>query len=65
MADSEFIREAQLMALEISATSGQELEKIIVDMLGTPPAVLGRIAKAIEIKAIEPAKGVQPAAAAE
>jgi tripartite-type tricarboxylate transporter receptor subunit TctC len=65
MADPDFIREAQLMGLEISATSGQELEKIILDMLGTPPAVLAKIAKAIEIKAIEPAKGIKPDAAAE
>ncbi|HEY4403999.1 MAG TPA: hypothetical protein VGN55_05030 [Xanthobacteraceae bacterium] len=65
MADPDFIREAQLMALEISATSGQDLEKIIADMLGTPPAVLAKIAKAIEIKAIEPAKGIKPGAAAE
>jgi tripartite-type tricarboxylate transporter receptor subunit TctC len=65
MADPDFIREAQLMGLEISATDGHELEKIIADMLGTPPAVLAKIAKAIEIKAIEPAKGVKPGAAAE
>ena len=65
MADPDFLHEAQLMGLEISATSGQELEKIIADMLGTPPAVLDKIAKAIEIKAIEPAKGINPGAAAE
>jgi hypothetical protein len=39
-------------------------------MLGTPPAVLANIAKAIEIKAIEiksiePAKGIKPGAVAE
>jgi len=65
MADADFIREAQLQGLEISPTGGQELAKIIADMLDTPPAVLAKIAKAIEIKSAEPAKGVRPGAVVE
>jgi tripartite-type tricarboxylate transporter receptor subunit TctC len=65
MADPDFIREAQLQGLEISRTGGQELAKIIADMLDTPPAVLAKIAKAIEIKSAEPSKGVRPGAGAE
>jgi hypothetical protein len=34
-------------------------------MLDTPPALLAKIAKAIEIKSAEPAKGIKPGAAAE
>jgi tripartite-type tricarboxylate transporter receptor subunit TctC len=65
IADPDFIREAQLQGLEISPTGGQELTRIIADMLDTPPAVLAKIAKAIEIKSAEPTKGVRPGALAE
>jgi hypothetical protein len=65
MADSEFRREAERQGLEISPMGGEELAKIIADMLDTPPALLARIAKAIEIKALEPAKGVKPGGSAE
>jgi tripartite-type tricarboxylate transporter receptor subunit TctC len=65
LADPEFRREAERQGLEISPMGGEELAKIIADMLDTPPALLARIAKAIEIKALEPAKGAKPGAAAE
>jgi tripartite-type tricarboxylate transporter receptor subunit TctC len=65
MADPDFVREAQVQGLEISPTGGQELARIIADMLDTPPAVRAQIAKAIEIKSAEPAKGIKPGAAAE
>jgi tripartite-type tricarboxylate transporter receptor subunit TctC len=65
MADPDFVREAQLQGLEISRTGGEELTRNIADMLDTPPAILAKIAKAIEIKSAEPAKGIKPGAAAE
>jgi tripartite-type tricarboxylate transporter receptor subunit TctC len=65
MADPDFLREAQVQGLEISPTGGQELARIIADMLDTPPAVRAQIAKAIEIKSLEPAKGIKPGAAVE
>ena len=65
MADPDFLREAQLQGLEISPMGGVQLVKIIAGMLDTPPALLAKIAKAIEIKSAEPAKGIKPGAAAE
>jgi tripartite-type tricarboxylate transporter receptor subunit TctC len=65
LGDPGFVREAQLQGLEISPMGGEELAKIIIEMLDTPPAVLAKIAKAIEIKSAEAAKGVRPGAAAE
>jgi tripartite-type tricarboxylate transporter receptor subunit TctC len=65
MADPDFLREAQLQGLEISPMGGEQLVKIIAGMLDTPPALLAKIAKAIEIKSAEPAKGIKPGAAAE
>jgi len=65
MRDPDFVREAELQALEISPIGGEELTRIIVGMLDTPPDLRAKIAKAIEIKSAEPAKGIKPGAAAE
>ena len=45
--------------------SGAELQAIVADMVGTPPAVLEKVAKAIVIKSAEAAKGVKPGGGAE
>jgi tripartite-type tricarboxylate transporter receptor subunit TctC len=60
MADAGFRVEAEQQGLEISAMGGEELQSIIADMLDTPPAVLERVARAIQINSAEPAKGVRP-----
>ena len=38
---------------------GAELQDIVTDMLGTPPVVLEKVAKAIVIKSAEASKGVK------
>jgi tripartite-type tricarboxylate transporter receptor subunit TctC len=59
LADPAFRKDAAQQGLEISAMSGEALEKIIADMLATPHPVLERVRQAIEIKAVEAAKGVR------
>ena len=65
MGDADFVREAHQQGLDISPMGGEELAKLIVDMLHTPPTLRAKIAKAIEIKSAEAAKGLKPGAAAE
>jgi tripartite-type tricarboxylate transporter receptor subunit TctC len=65
MHDPDFIREAGLQALEIAPMGGEELARIILGMLDAPPDVRAKVAKAIEIKSAEPAKGVKPGAPVE
>jgi tripartite-type tricarboxylate transporter receptor subunit TctC len=65
MRDPDFIREAQLQALEISPMGGEEVTRIILGMLDAPAQVRAKVAKAIEIKSAEPAKGIKPGAPAE
>jgi tripartite-type tricarboxylate transporter receptor subunit TctC len=63
LADPDFLREAQTLGLEINPMGGAELEANVKAMLDTPPAILAKVAAAIEIKsAAEPARGVRPAA---
>ncbi len=59
LADPAFLKDAAQQGLEIGAMGGEELEKIIADMLDTPPAVLDRVRHAIQIKSAEAAKGVR------
>ena len=65
MADPELIKEAQAEGLEISPMSGEQLQAIITGLLDTPPAILAKVSKAIELKSAEPAKGFKPGGAAE
>ena len=58
LADPAFLKDAAQQGLEISPMGGAELEKIIADMLDTPPEVLDRVRQSIEGKAAESAKGV-------
>jgi tripartite-type tricarboxylate transporter receptor subunit TctC len=60
MADPRFLDEAQRENLDIGARSGAQLQGLIAEMLATPPATLAQVARAIEIKAAEPAKGAKP-----
>jgi tripartite-type tricarboxylate transporter receptor subunit TctC len=65
MHDPDFVREAELQALEISPMSGEEVARLVLNMLDAPPDIRARAASAIEIKSAEPAKGVKPGAPAE
>jgi tripartite-type tricarboxylate transporter receptor subunit TctC len=63
MADPLMREEARRENLDIGTRSGEELQGLIADMLDTPPAILAQVARAIQIKSAEPAKGVKPGAA--
>jgi tripartite-type tricarboxylate transporter receptor subunit TctC len=65
MADPDLIKDAQAQGLEISPMGGAQLQTIIAEMLDTPPAILAKIAQAIELKSAEPAKGFKPGQGAE
>jgi tripartite-type tricarboxylate transporter receptor subunit TctC len=65
MADPLMREEARRENLDIGARSGEELQGLIAQMLDTPPAILAQVARAIQIKSAEPARGVRPGAAAE
>jgi tripartite-type tricarboxylate transporter receptor subunit TctC len=63
MADPQMLDEARRENLDIGVRSGEELQGLIADMLSTSPAVLAQVARAIQIKSAEPAKGIKPGAA--
>jgi tripartite-type tricarboxylate transporter receptor subunit TctC len=63
MADPLLRDEARRESLDIGARSGEELQGLIAEMLATPPEVLAQVARAIQIKSAEPAKGVTAGAA--
>ncbi|HEY2227861.1 MAG TPA: hypothetical protein VGI22_09000 [Xanthobacteraceae bacterium] len=63
MADPLMRAEARRENLDIGTRSGEELQGLIAAMLNTPPAILAQVARAIQIKSAQPAKGVKPAAA--
>jgi tripartite-type tricarboxylate transporter receptor subunit TctC len=61
LADPAFLQDAARQNLEISARSGEELQKVVYDILDASPDLLEKIREIIEIKsAAEPAKGVKP-----
>jgi tripartite-type tricarboxylate transporter receptor subunit TctC len=60
LADPAFLEEAERQNLEIGAKSGEELQKIVADLIETPPAVLEQVKRAIQIKGAEPVKGARP-----
>jgi tripartite-type tricarboxylate transporter receptor subunit TctC len=59
MADPSFLDEASRQNLEISARSGIELERMVTNIINTPPAILDSVNRAIQLKGAEPAKGVK------
>jgi tripartite-type tricarboxylate transporter receptor subunit TctC len=65
MRDPDFLREAQMQALEISPMDGEEVTRLVLGMLDAPADIRARVAKAIEIKSAEPAKGIKPGAPVE
>jgi len=54
LADRAFLEDAEKQSLEIGAKSGEELQKIVSDLIETPPAVLELVKRAIQIKGAEP-----------
>ncbi|HTI88735.1 MAG TPA: tripartite tricarboxylate transporter substrate-binding protein [Alphaproteobacteria bacterium] len=48
--DPEFIADAQKQNAEISPMTGEELQKLIDDMIGAPPGVLQKVKTAIQAK---------------
>jgi tripartite-type tricarboxylate transporter receptor subunit TctC len=59
MADPQLLEEARRENLDIGTRSGEELARMVAEMLATPPAILAAVAQAIQIKSAEPAKGVR------
>jgi tripartite-type tricarboxylate transporter receptor subunit TctC len=62
MADPLFLDEAAKQSLEINGKRGEDLQKMVNDMLDTPPPVLEQVARAIELKSAEAVRGLKPAA---
>src|SRR3954447_25827964 len=62
MADPAFLEEASRQNLEIGARSGSELERMVTNIINTPPAILDAVNRGIQLKGAEPAKGVKPGA---
>jgi tripartite-type tricarboxylate transporter receptor subunit TctC len=65
LADPAFLDDAARQNLEIGARGGEELQKIVTELIDTPPAVIERVARAIQIKSAEAAKGVKPGGGGE
>ena len=59
LADPAFLEDAGKQNLEIGARGGEELQKIVADLIDTPAAVTERVARAIQIKSAEAVKGVK------
>jgi hypothetical protein len=63
MADPQFLDEARRQNLDVAATNGEDMQRLVGEMLATPPEILGRVAQAIQIKSAQPARGIKPNAA--
>jgi hypothetical protein len=50
LVDPEFVADAKKQNAEISPMSGEELQQLIDDMIGAPPAVLAKVKAAIQAK---------------
>lgn len=59
MKDPEFIAEASRMDMEIGLTKGEDLQKIVSDIISAPPAVLERLKTLMVMKSAEEVKGVK------
>jgi hypothetical protein len=57
LADPAFLEDAERQTLEIGARGGEELQKIVTDLIETPPDVLDQVRRAIQIKGAEAVKG--------
>jgi len=55
LADPGFLAEARRLELEIAPMSGEQVQALVETMLDTPPDVLAKIAKAVQVKSSEAA----------
>ena len=53
LADPAFLEDAGKQALEIAPKTGEELAKIVTDLIETPPDILNKVSHAIQIKGAE------------
>jgi hypothetical protein len=65
LADPAFLEDAERQNLEIGARGGEELQRIVRDLIETPPAIIEQVARAVQIKSAEAAKSVKPGRAGE
>jgi tripartite-type tricarboxylate transporter receptor subunit TctC len=65
LTDLAFLEEAEKQNLEIGARGGEELQRIVTELIETPPAVLEQVARAVQIKNAEAAKDIKPGAGGE
>jgi hypothetical protein len=59
LVDPAFLQDAEKLKLEIDWKSGEELERLVNDLLATPPAVLAQVRHAIQLRDVERAKGAR------
>src|SRR5262249_12065187 len=57
LSDPAFLEEAERQSLEIGARSGEELQRLVTDLIETPPDVIREVVRAIQIKGAESVKG--------
>jgi hypothetical protein len=48
MKDPEFLADAQRQGMEISATTGEELQQLVTGIVNAPPAVLEKIRQVVK-----------------
>jgi tripartite-type tricarboxylate transporter receptor subunit TctC len=65
MNDPQFLEEAKRQDLEIALTTGEELQKIIADIISASPATLERMKTLMVVHSAEAAKGIKPGREAE
>jgi hypothetical protein len=60
LADPAFLEDADRQGLEIAPKSGEELAKIVTDLIETPPDILEKVSRAIQFKGAEPVRAKTP-----
>ena len=60
LADPAFLEDAARQNLEIGAKGGEELQRIVTNLIETPPAVLEQVRRAMQIKGAEAIRRAGP-----
>jgi len=60
LADPAFLEDAARQNLEIGAKNGEELQRMVTNLIEAPPAVLEQVRRAIQIKGAESIRGAGP-----
>ncbi len=63
--DPELVTEAENLGFEIGLTTGEDLQKIVNDIISAPPAVLERMRGLMVLRSAEAVKGLAPGGSAE